>query len=308
VQDASSATAPDERNVARPQDGSCDVGAVEVAHVSVAVTQDHTTIDSGDTVTFTVTVTTPDGSPPDGTLTYSDLRGRPQSTPVAGASPAIVSIPMAAGPVGLHPLRFAYTGDGTQDNTISTTYAVDVRPVITSVSPARGPGIGGTTVTVNGIGLGGVTYAMFGDHTATHLTHVSPTQLTMVAPANPVGKIDIQLFGGSGGSPNEITPADAFTYTPTVTAVSPNSGPKVGGTVVTITGTRFTHTSTVLFGTKPATAVTFVSATTLTATAPSHVGGAVDVRVTTAGVLSPVGSADVFTYGATAAAGRIRAI
>ncbi len=308
VHDMTSPTSPDERNVARPQDGSCDVGAVEVAHVSVAATQDHTAVDTGGSVTFTVTVTTPDGSPPNGILDYSDLRGRPQSMPVSGASPATLSIPMAAGPIGPHYVRFAYTGDGTQDPTASAIYEVDVQPVVTSVSPARGPGIGGTTVTVNGIGLVGVAYAMFGNHAATHLTHKSPTQLTMVAPANPVGKIDIQLYAGNGGSPNEITPADVFTYTPTVTAVSPSSGPKAGGTVVTITGTRFTATSKVLFGTKPATGVTFVSATTLTATAPAHASGAVDVRVNTAAVLSPVGSADLFTYGTTVAAGRLRAI
>ena len=51
--------------------------------------------------------------------------------------------------------------------------------------------------------------------------------------------------GGTG------TGTGAFTYVagpPTVTSVSPNSGPAAGGTSVTITGTNFTGATAVTFG------------------------------------------------------------
>ncbi|WP_310305549.1 IPT/TIG domain-containing protein, partial [Sphingomonas sp. BE270] len=54
------------------------------------------------------------------------------------------------------------------------------------------------------------------------------------------------------------TPASAG---PTVTAVSPTSGPAAGGTAVTITGTGFTGATAVKFGATSATGITVVSAT-----------------------------------------------
>jgi hypothetical protein len=70
------------------------------------------------------------------------------------------------------------------------------------------------------------------------------------------------------------------TPAPTVTSVAPNSGPDTGGTSVTITGTNFVSGATVTFGGTAATGVTFVNATTITATTPVHAAGAVDVVVT----------------------------
>ena len=49
------------------------------------------------------------------------------------------------------------------------------------------------------------------------------------------------------------TVAASFSTTPTVTSISPSSGPVAGGTTVTIKGTNFTGATKVLFGTVPAT-------------------------------------------------------
>ena len=68
---------------------------------------------------------------------------------------------------------------------------------------------------------------------------------------------------------------------PTVTTVSPTAGPVGGGTTVTITGTGFTGANAVAFGATPAIAFTVNSPTTITATAPAHASGVVDVSVTT---------------------------
>jgi hypothetical protein len=64
--------------------------------------------------------------------------------------------------------------------------------------------------------------------------------------------------------------------------ISPNQGSTGGGTLVSITGTNLSNTSAVTFGTKPATSVTNVSPTEVTAVSPSG-AGAVGVTVTTPG-------------------------
>lgn len=72
-------------------------------------------------------------------------------------------------------------------------------------------------------------------------------------------------------------------------------GPGGGGTVVTVTGSGFTAGGTVKFGAAAATGVTFVSASSLTATAPPGAGAA-SVTVTAPGGVSVVTAGAVFTY------------
>ena len=84
--------------------------------------------------------------------------------------------------------------------------------------------------------------------------------------------------------------------TPTVTAVSPSSGPTAGGTSVTITGTNLTGASAVKFGGTNASGYTVNSATQITATAPAGSAGTVDITVTTAGGTSATGASDRYTY------------
>ncbi len=66
----------------------------------------------------------------------------------------------------------------------------------------------------------------------------------------------------------------------TVTSVNPSSGPSLGGTNVTISGTGFNAGATVTFGGSAATNVVRVDSTTITAETPAHPAGAVDVVVT----------------------------
>jgi hypothetical protein len=82
---------------------------------------------------------------------------------------------------------------------------------------------------------------------------------------------------------------------PTVTSVSPSTGPTAGGTAVTITGTNFAAGATVTFGSTAATNVVVVSSTSITATTPAGTAGAVTVTVNNSGGRS--GSlATGFTY------------
>jgi uncharacterized repeat protein (TIGR03803 family) len=76
--------------------------------------------------------------------------------------------------------------------------------------------------------------------------------------------------------------------------VSPGSGPSAGGTQVTITGTNLTGATAVMFGATAAAAFTVDSATQITATAPPHAAGGVDVTVTTPGGTSAAGIQFIF--------------
>ena len=82
---------------------------------------------------------------------------------------------------------------------------------------------------------------------------------------------------------------------PTVTGVSPASGSINGGAAVTITGTGFSSGATVTIGGNPATGVTVVNGTSITATTPAHAAGAVAVTVTNADSQSGT-AASAFTY------------
>ncbi|MFF7838768.1 IPT/TIG domain-containing protein [Streptomyces ossamyceticus] len=70
---------------------------------------------------------------------------------------------------------------------------------------------------------------------------------------------------------------------PTITTVTPSTGPAAGGTVVTIVGTNFDDTSSVTFGGAAGTALIVENSTELTVTAPADTAGAKDVVVTTPG-------------------------
>jgi hypothetical protein len=89
---------------------------------------------------------------------------------------------------------------------------------------------------------------------------------------------------------------------PSVSGVAPSAGLTTGGTSVTITGSRFAEVSAVKFGSVNASSYTVNSSGSITATAPAHAAGEVDVTVTTPGGTSPTGAKDQFTYVASGAA------
>ena len=82
---------------------------------------------------------------------------------------------------------------------------------------------------------------------------------------------------------------------PTVTGLSIVSGPAGGGTEVDVSGSGFTKTTTVAFGTTPAAAVVVLSPGMLRVTAPAGTGTQ-DIRTSTAGGQSATSAADQFTY------------
>jgi phospholipase C len=101
----------------------------------------------------------------------------------------------------------------------------------------------------------------------------------------------------AGGTGTNVGSFQTLPWPPTVSEMSPVSGPAAGGTPVTIIGTNFLPgKTTVKFGLNYATAVECPSTTLCYAAAPPHAAGAVNVRVGVAGQLSATTAASVFTY------------
>jgi IPT/TIG domain len=98
-----------------------------------------------------------------------------------------------------------------------------------------------------------------------------------------------------GTSPTSSVDQFTFVAAPTVTGLSPTTGPAAGGTLVTITGTGFTGATAVDFGTTAATSFTVVNATTITAVTPPG-AGTVGVTVITPAGTSSGSSANQFAF------------
>ncbi len=171
------------------------------------------------------------------------------------------------------------------------------RPRVTGVSPSFGASTGGTSVTVTGDGFTTATAVDFGGTDASFTVN-SDTSITATSPAVTPGTVDVTVV--SAGGTSLTGSSDQFTSygQPTVTGVSPNSGPTGGGYDVTVTGTNFVGTTGVAAGDTP-TAFQVVDDGTLSVYIPpsdSGPGDSVDITVTSPGGTSPTTPADQFTY------------
>ena len=156
-------------------------------------------------------------------------------------------------------------------------------PRVTAISVTQGPATGGTSVVITGTGFTAATAVSFGGVPAASFTIAGDTSITAVAPAAPAGPVDVSVTSAGG---TDVTGAfDVFTFVaaPTISGLSPASGPLQGGNQVVITGTDLAAVTSVTFGGIP-TYPTVQSDTSLTVTAPA--GEAVDntsVTVTSVG-------------------------
>jgi len=170
-------------------------------------------------------------------------------------------------------------------------------PVVTSLSVTSAPAVGGTKLKIHGTGLAGTTSVTFGSTPATGIkVNGAGTQISLTAPAHGVGTVTVTVTAPGGTS--AAGPADQFTYDgPSVTSVSPSTGPAAGGTKVTITGVDLQGATAVAFGSVDATTFTVNKAgTKIKVTAPAGSHGTVDITITTPGATSAIGSTDHFTY------------
>jgi hypothetical protein len=177
------------------------------------------------------------------------------------------------------------------------TFVAPGTPVVASLSANSGPTTGGNLLFINGSNFTGVTSVKFGATIATNAFVLSPTLIQVFAPANGVGTVDVTVTNAAGTSLTSA--ADTYSYlgfgAPTVSGVTPSSGPAAGGNTVTIHGTNLTGVTGVKFGATAATGVTVVNSTTITAVAPVG-SGIVDVTVISPAGVSATSAADRYTY------------
>jgi hypothetical protein len=171
-------------------------------------------------------------------------------------------------------------------------------PSVFKLSPESGPAAGGRTVKLTGIEFRDVTAAQFAGVEA-HFTVLSPTSLTAVAPPGTSGPAGVTVTNAAGTS--HVTIHDDFKYgAPTITGLSPASGPLAGGTTVTIAGSGFALGAATVFdfGKKPATAVSCTSTSSCTVTSPAAgLAGVVPVSALVAAKRSARGPQAEFKYG-----------
>lgn len=171
-------------------------------------------------------------------------------------------------------------------------------PTISKLSPKKGPAAGGTAVTIKGAGLTDVTAVKFGTTDATSYTVNSQTSITAISPAETTGTVNVTVTTPNGTSPTSSK--DQFKYaSPTVTNVSPNSGPTSGGTSVTITGSGFApgdETTSFTFGKARGTSVDCASSTRCAVVSPGAKPSTVDVRATVGRAKSKKTAMDRFTF------------
>ncbi len=180
------------------------------------------------------------------------------------------------------------TAGGTSATGASDKYTYDVpAPAVSSVSPNHGTTLGSETITIEGTNLGSPTGVSFGGTAGTNVTEVNPTKLTVKSPVHAAGEVDVTVTTAGGTSATGAN--DKFTFeapgapAPTCSAFTPNKGPIVGGTAVTLSGTNLSSATKVEFGTTAVTSFTEDTATTIKVNTPAHAAGPITVKVTTAG-------------------------
>jgi len=176
------------------------------------------------------------------------------------------------------------------------TLGFDFHPSVTGVSPSSGPTSGGNSVNITGSGFTGATNVNFGGVGASFSVN-NDGSITATAPAGAVGTVDITVT--TNGETSTTSFADLYTYVvqPAVSGVSPNVGPTSGGNAVSLSGSGFSTASQVTFG--GVAAGFFINNDgSITATAPAHSAGTIDVTVTSPGGTSATSSLDFYTYDA----------
>ncbi|MGA2059489.1 MAG: IPT/TIG domain-containing protein [Thermoguttaceae bacterium] len=200
---------------------------------------------------------------------------------------------------------------GTVSLTVKTSFGTSAAapytyvpgPVIIDAYTANntmdGPLTGGTSITIRGIHMSDATAVNFGSTAVTNFTYTDYGggygAITVTSPPSAAGPVYISVTSPEGTSTNKPVLFD-YLPVPTVSGISPASGPTVGGSTVAISGADLSFTTGVFFGGIAATSFSYsYSGGEILAVAPAG-SGTVDVTVTTDGGTSATSSADQFTY------------
>ncbi len=177
------------------------------------------------------------------------------------------------------PSTVAVTNPDTTGATLAGGFTYVASPTLASVSPNVGPTGGGTLVTLSGSAFQAGATVAFGGSAATSISIPASTTIACVTPAGAAGSVAVTATNPDGQS-SVLAGAFTFVPPPTLSSVSPSSGPSVGGSAVTLSGAGFQAGATAAFGGASATSVTVASTTAITCLSPAGSAGAVAVVVT----------------------------
>jgi hypothetical protein len=136
-------------------------------------------------------------------------------------------------------------------------------------------------VTIRGSNFVGTVSVHFGARLATGVHVLSSSEITVTAPPGS-GTVYVTVSAVGGSSTTTATSRFTFVAAPTVTKITPASGPKKGGTKVTIRGSNFVGTVSVHFGARLAKLFRVVSSSEIVVIAPRG-SGTVYVTVSAVG-------------------------
>ena len=150
-------------------------------------------------------------------------------------------------------------------------------PTLTGIDVATDTPNGGSTFTLTGTNLEGMTTVTFGG-TQGSVVGTTSTTATVVSPRHIPGVVDIVLSGPLG----TVVLEDGFTFSNiSGGSISATSGSTLGGTRLLVTGNFFdAEITSVRFGGVEAAAIVPVDDSSFTVITPAHEAGRVDIEVT----------------------------
>ncbi|MFF4656266.1 IPT/TIG domain-containing protein [Streptomyces sp. NPDC001381] len=152
-------------------------------------------------------------------------------------------------------------------------------PVVSHLSAASGSMNGGNVVTLTGQRFVGVKSVRFGN-LEVPATVVSDTELRVTVPASGLARSVPVYMVSPGGVSNSLS--YAYIGSPTITSISPVSGPRAGSRIVNLNGTFLSQVNGVTFGGVAALSFKVMSAVKVQAvTPPMPTTGPVAVVATT---------------------------
>ena len=270
-----------------------------------------TTFTQGVSDNFTVTAT---GTP---TPSITNTGALPAGVSFTDNGNGTASLSGTATVSGTYPITITASNGVSPSATQSFILTVNPAPSVTvsAVSPNSGPTTGGTAITITGTGFVTGAKVEIGQGSgsgptaiaASSVKVVSPTEITAVTGGGAkAGTFSLYVITSGGTSaPNS---GDNFTYkgtVPTVSKVSPNSGPTTGGTAITITGTGFVTGAKVEIGQGSGSGPTAIAASSVKVVSPTEItavtgggakAGTFSLYVITSGGTSAPNSGDNFTY------------
>lgn len=181
---------------------------------------------------------------------------------VNAVSDSLATCVTGASAAGLQNVQITVMGD---TSTLNNAFTYRARPTLVSVSPNSGSTAGGTAITITGTNFAAGTTARFGGTNCTSLVVVNSTTITCNTPARSAGAVNVVISNSDGQISTETV---QYTYNapPTITSIAPVSGPLVGGTLITITGTNFVTGFSASVGGVACASTSFISATSVRCT------------------------------------------